>query len=115
MSANSATSDRCEHFADIRPLSRIADGCEECLAMGEAWTELRVCLSCGHVGCCEDSRHAHALKHFNATGHPLIVPLKRHETWGWCYVHRRYFDPMPPLPFKQPSPVLGFLRRLRRR
>lgn len=107
-------SDRCEHFAEIRPLRRVADGCEECVAMGAAWTELRVCLTCGHVGCCEDSLHAHALQHFNTSGHPLIVPLKRHETWGWCYVHHRYFDPMPALPFKQPSPVLAFLRRLRR-
>ena len=63
--------------------------------IGATWTELRICLSCGHVGCCESSEHAHALQHFNVTAHPMIAPLDRRETWGWCYVHRRYFDPMP--------------------
>ena len=74
--AGSGTGDRCEHFAAIQALKRVAEGCEECLAMGAAWTELRVCLTCGHVGCCEDSVHAHALQHFNMSGHPLIVPAR---------------------------------------
>lgn len=60
--------------------------------MGAQWNELRVCLSCGHVGCCEDSEHAHALQHFKASGHPLIASLERGETWGWCYLDNRYFD-----------------------
>jgi uncharacterized UBP type Zn finger protein len=88
-------SERCEHFEEIRDIAPRAAGCEECMALGATWTELRVCLTCGHVGCCEDSKHAHALAHFNATGHPMIVSLERRQTWGWCYVHRRYFDPMP--------------------
>ena len=62
------------------------------MALGDPWNELRVCLSCGHVGCCEDSQHAHALKHFQATGHPMIASFERGETWGWCYVDRRYFE-----------------------
>lgn len=56
---------------------------------------LRVCMTCGHVGCCEDSKYAHALAHFKDTGHPMISSLEGHDTWGWCYVHARYFDPMP--------------------
>lgn len=90
---------RCEHFDQIRKVDPGTDGCAECLAEGRAWTELRVCLTCGHVGCCEDSPGRHALSHFEATGHPMIVSYERLERWGWCYVHRRYFDPMPmPLP-----------------
>jgi len=107
--------DSCEHFGDINDVRPRTKGCEECTALGEDWNELRVCLTCGHVGCCEDSEHAHALAHFNATGHPMIASLARGETWGWCYVHRRYFDPMPgTLPGRRPA--LGALwRRLFRR
>lgn len=104
--------ERCEHFNEIRPVAPGARGCEECLALGDAWTELRVCLTCRHAGCCEDSKHAHALQHFNATGHPMIAPLARGETWGWCYVHRRYFDPMPGSSFKRRSVLAAFLGRL---
>ena len=107
--------DSCEHFGDIKDVRPRTQGCEECTALGVGWNELRVCLTCGHVGCCEDSEHAHALAHFNSTGHPMIASLERGETWGWCYVHRRYFDPMPgPLPGR--GPALGSLfRRLFRR
>jgi uncharacterized UBP type Zn finger protein len=104
--------DGCEHFSDIRPVAPRTNGCEECLALGAKWTELRVCLTCGHVGCCEDSHHAHALQHFNATRHPMISSLSPGDTWGWCYVHRRYFDPMPgPLP-RQRSALSALFRRL---
>lgn len=104
--------DRCEHFDEVRDVQPRARGCEECLALGVEWNELRVCLSCGHVGCCEDSEHAHALAHFNATGHPMIASLERGETWGWCYVHRRYFDPMPGMPHGQRPAFASLLRRL---
>jgi uncharacterized UBP type Zn finger protein len=85
----------CEHLDPIGPVTARTNGCEECLALGAEWNELRVCLTCGHVGCCEDSEHAHALQHFNATGHPLIGSFERDESWIWCYVHRRYFDAPP--------------------
>jgi uncharacterized UBP type Zn finger protein len=84
--------ERCEHVSGIRQVTPLGKSCEECLALGATWNELRVCLSCGHVGCCEDSPHAHALQHFNTTGHPLIASLERGETWGWCYIDRRYFE-----------------------
>ena len=82
----------CEHVVEIQQVTPRTSGCEECIALGEQWNELRVCLSCGHVGCCEDSPHAHAFQHFNSTGHPLIAPFDRGETWGWCYIDRRYFE-----------------------
>ena len=69
--------DSCEHFSEIRPVEPSADGCEDCIRIGAKWTQLRVCLTCGHAACCEDSPHAHALAHFNATGHPMISSLER--------------------------------------
>jgi len=102
----------CEHFSDIRPVTPRAGGCEECIAAGESWNELRVCLSCGHVGCCEDSEHRHALAHFQATGHPLIASVERGETWSWCYEHRRYYELTPQMRPKRRSALSGLLRRV---
>jgi len=101
--------DFCEHFGTRRKLKARANGCEECLALGEPWNELRICLTCGHVGCCEDSKHAHALAHFNETGHPTIASFERRETWAWCYVHRQYFDPMPWRVPKRRGPLAEWL------
>jgi uncharacterized UBP type Zn finger protein len=61
-------------------------GCEECLREGLAWVHLRVCLSCGHVGCCDSSRGRHATAHFWATEHPIVQSLEHGEDWRWCYV-----------------------------
>ena len=99
----------------MQPVTARARACEECAAIGAEWNELRVCLTCGHVGCCEDSTHAHALQHFKATGHPLIAPLERGETWGWCYLDRRYFDLPQSLRPKRRSPLTGALGRLLKR
>ena len=55
---------------DVTPGST---GCEECLKIGDQWVHLRICLTCGHVGCCESSKNKHALKHYQSSGHPLVV------------------------------------------
>jgi Zn-finger in ubiquitin-hydrolases and other protein len=107
--------DPCEHFGEIRPVTARTDGCEECIALGAPWNELRVCLSCGHVGCCEDSQHAHALQHFNATKHPIIASFEPGESWLWCYVHRGYYDPPPGSVPKRRSAFAAFLAQLLRR
>lgn len=107
--------DRCEHFDAIRAITPSADRCEACAAMGARWTRLRICLTCGNVGCCEDSPHAHALAHHLATGHPMIASFERGETWGWCYPHARYFDPMPVRVPKRRPRIVGLLRRALRR
>lgn len=91
------TAEPCQHAKGIQPITALASGCQECMALGATWNELRVCLTCGQVGCCEDSTYAHALRHFQSTGHPLIAPLSRGETWAWCYVDRRYFELSPRL------------------
>jgi uncharacterized UBP type Zn finger protein len=85
-------SEPCEHYAGLGRVTPASGSCEACVALGEHWTDLRVCLTCGHVGCCEDSKHAHALAHFQATGHPVIASHDPKEKWSWCYVHHRYFD-----------------------
>ena len=87
----------CSHFDQIRPVAPSTKGCEECLRTGDEWTELRVCLTCGHVGCCDDSKNRHATRHFEQTKHPLIRSLEPGEKWGWCYVHKTYFDTLPRL------------------
>ncbi len=110
--ATADMTDLCEHFGNARRVTASSRGCEECLEMGASWNELRICLTCGHVGCCEDSEHAHALRHFNATGHPTIASFERGEKWAWCYVHRRYFDPMPLDPPKRQSALVAWLAQL---
>jgi uncharacterized UBP type Zn finger protein len=77
----------CEHLSTIQKVTpRTPKGCEECLKMGDPWLHLRLCLSCGHVGCCDDSKNRHATKHFHATKHPIIQSFQPGEDWKWCYV-----------------------------
>ena len=76
----------CRHLDTIRDVSPKTSGCEECLKMHDAWVHLRLCLECGHVGCCDDSKNKHATKHFHATKHPIITSLEPGESWKWCYI-----------------------------
>ena len=63
------------------------NGCEECLALGDSWVHLRICVSCGHVGCCDSSPNRHATNHFRATEHPVMQSFEPGEAWRWCYIH----------------------------
>ncbi|MDB5225417.1 MAG: hypothetical protein JWL87_369 [Candidatus Adlerbacteria bacterium] len=78
----------CEHIekADTSTPARTPEGCEECLKMGDTWVHLRLCLTCGHVGCCDNSKNKHATKHFHATQHPVIKSFQPGEDWKWCYI-----------------------------
>lgn len=76
----------CAHLDQIREVSPRSNGCEECLAMGDTWVHLRLCLTCGHVGCCDNSKNRHASKHFRAAQHPIIRSLERGENWRWCFI-----------------------------
>jgi uncharacterized UBP type Zn finger protein len=76
----------CTHLDMIRPVKPNAEGCEECLAIGDTWVHLRQCLTCGHVGCCNSSKNRHATAHFEAEGHPLIRSAQPGEYWSWCYI-----------------------------
>ncbi len=76
----------CSHTSHIHPAHPNTQGCEECLKTGDRWVHLRVCLDCGHVGCCDSSKNRHATKHFKGTKHPLIQSGEPGEDWIWCYV-----------------------------
>lgn len=78
--------DLCTHLDQIKSVMPNTDGCEECLKIGSDWVHLRLCLVCGHVGCCDSSRYKHATKHFHRTTHPLVQSLEPGESWIWCYV-----------------------------
>jgi adenylate cyclase len=75
--------------------AKTPDGCEECLQIGSDWVHLRLCLSCGHVGCCDNSPNKHATKHFKSTKHPVIRSFEPGETWEWCYVDNILLDSHP--------------------
>jgi uncharacterized UBP type Zn finger protein len=77
---------RCSHLDLIREVTPSASGCEDCLKIGDTWVHLRICLICGHVGCCDQSKNKHATKHYHATGHPIVQSLEPGEDWRWCYV-----------------------------
>jgi uncharacterized UBP type Zn finger protein len=82
----------CEHVNQVRNVQPHSNGCEECLVLGWSWVHLRLCLSCGHVGCCDNSRGKHATKHFHRTQHPIIRSLEPGEEWGWCYVDELFIE-----------------------
>jgi uncharacterized UBP type Zn finger protein len=81
--------DPCEHVALLGPVRPSAAGCEECLQTGDTWVNLRLCMTCGHVGCCDSSVNKHATKHYHATGHPIIKSFQPVEHSLWCYVHEK--------------------------
>jgi hypothetical protein len=83
---------RCSHLHTVRDVVPSARGCGECLTIGSPWVHLRLCRTCGHVGCCDDSPHKHATSHFHATGHPIIEGYDPPEGWGWCYMDEVLFD-----------------------
>ncbi len=86
----------CEHAAKVQPVPpRTPTGCEECLAAGTSWVHLRLCLTCGHVGCCDDSPGRHATRHAQATSHPVIASYEPGERWAWCYSDQVGVD-LPP-------------------
>jgi uncharacterized UBP type Zn finger protein len=76
----------CEHAIDLEPVSPRSRGCEECLKLGMGWVHLRLCLTCGHVGCCDDSPGKHATKHFHKVRHPIMASFEPGERWAWCYI-----------------------------
>jgi len=76
----------CSHLDQIQiePPAQV-EGCEECLASGDRWVHLRLCLTCGHVGCCDSSPNRHASKHHASSGHPIIRSAQPDEDWCWCF------------------------------
>ncbi len=76
----------CSHLNAVDPtVEPTSTGCEDCLAIGSSWVHLRMCMTCGHVGCCDSSPHRHATRHWRATGHPIVQSYEPGEDWWWCY------------------------------
>jgi uncharacterized UBP type Zn finger protein len=88
-----ATKKTCSHLDQIRSVSPRTQGCEECLATGQRWVQLRMCLSCGHVGCCDSSPGKHATGHFHETHHAVMRSAEPGDAWGWCYVDQAMLAP----------------------
>ena len=76
----------CTHLDMIKPVTPAARGCVDCLKTGDTWVHLRLCLTCGYVGCCDQSKNKHARAHWHAAGHPIIQSLERGEDWRWCFI-----------------------------
>ena len=80
----------CAHLDQIEDVAPgTPEGCAECLQSGSEWVHLRLCLTCGHVGCCDSSPARHATKHFHQTMHPIIQSFEPGEEWRWCYVDKK--------------------------
>ena len=77
---------QCQHLDQIKIRETSKHVCEDCVKTGDSWVHLRLCLSCGHVGCCDSSKNKHATKHFHSAKHPLIRSIEPGESWVWCYV-----------------------------
>jgi uncharacterized UBP type Zn finger protein len=77
----------CSHTDQIHEdVVPSAQGCEDCLRIGDTWVHLRECLSCGHVGCCDSSKNKHAHRHADEAGHPIVKSFEPGEDWRWCFV-----------------------------
>ena len=75
----------CGHIDKIANVEASSEGCEDCMKMGAEWENLRICLTCGHVGCCDSSPNRHATKHHHLTGHPIVQSFNPGENWIYCY------------------------------
>ncbi len=83
----------CQHVGEIRDVEPDStEGCPECLAVGDGWVHLRMCMSCGHVGCCDSSKNKHARRHWERSHHPIIQSAEAGEDWLWCYPDRSYVE-----------------------
>jgi hypothetical protein len=81
----------CAHHDQAREVTPSGTGCDECLSVGDRWVHLRLCMVCGKVGCCDNSKNRHARAHFHADGHALIQSYEPNEEWWWCYLDEVVF------------------------
>jgi uncharacterized UBP type Zn finger protein len=83
----------CTHLDQVTaPRPDRVEGCEDCLKIGGRWVHLRVCRSCGHIGCCDSSPNRHATHHAKDSGHPIVTSLERGEYWSYCYIDDLMFE-----------------------
>ena len=80
-----ASKPQCRHIMSVVVVEPASDVCDECVALGDDWVHLRACLSCGNVGCCDQSKNKHATRHYRKTNHLLIQTIEPGEDWIYCY------------------------------
>lgn len=80
----------CTHTNFIQPVTPMAEGCVDCLKSGDSWVNLRLCLTCGYVGCCDSSPNKHASRHSKEAKHPIIQSFQPGETWRWCNIDKEF-------------------------
>lgn len=85
----------CVHLAPIGDVLPEGASCPACAQQGDDWVRLRMCLTCGAVGCCDSSPARHARAHYEATGHPVIRSIEPGEEWAWCYPDQAYVGVAP--------------------
>ncbi len=83
----------CAHLDQLRDVTPSAEGCEDCLKIGGTWLHLRICRTCGHVGCCDQSPNRHARQHAETTDHPIVQSIEPGEDWIWCFIDEVYLEP----------------------
>ena len=81
---------KCTHQNQIHEVTPSANGCEDCLKTGDEWVHLRMCMTCGYVGCCDSSKNKHATKHSHDTTHPVVKSFEPGQDWMWCYVDKTF-------------------------
>lgn len=81
----------CRHLEDIKITQPTVDVCQDCVAQGDIWPALRMCLICGYVGCCDTSKNKHMKQHYEQTGHPIFRSIRMEEGWIWCYEDNAFF------------------------
>jgi uncharacterized UBP type Zn finger protein len=97
----------CQHLSRFEreratPVHASSRGCKECLEAGDEWVHLRLCMTCGHVGCCDDSPNRHATAHYHETKHPVIKSFEPGEDWVWCFVHEAMVERIDTFPEESP-------------
>jgi hypothetical protein len=93
----------CTHLDAVKPVNPSAPGCEGCLSIGMVWLHLRICMTCGHVGCCDRSRNRHARAHHERTGHAIVRSIEIGESWAWCYLDDQLLPARQTQPGTSPS------------
>jgi hypothetical protein len=82
----------CSHVDGIRNVQPSSSACDDCVLLRHGWLQLRMCMECGYVGCCDSSQNKHAIRHFRATQHPIARSIQPGEEWGWCYIDQLWFE-----------------------
>jgi uncharacterized UBP type Zn finger protein len=85
---NQSTCIHKDQIQDVHP--KDINVCKDCVLLGDTWVSLRMCLTCGHIGCCDSSKNKHATKHFKDTGHPIMKSVTPGEEFTWCYIDETY-------------------------